>query len=98
MKFYGESIISKSGKIFDVIRTPGHTLGSVSLYSEAEKVLFSGDTLFKEGVGRWDLGGNYSELSNSIDKLKALPDATEVFPGHGEFTTIAFEKENNPYF
>ncbi len=95
--FYDKSITRNGEKLFDVIKTPGHTPGSVCLYSKKDNVLFSGDTLFKEGVGRWDFGGNYSDLCKSIDKLKSLEESTLVFPGHGEFTTIAFEKENNPY-
>ncbi len=92
-KAYGKTI----GE-FEVIKTPGHTHGSVSIYSRKEKVLFSGDTLFRQGIGRWDLGGNYSELINSIEKLKQLDEDTEVFPGHGEFTSIGMEKMYNPYF
>lgn len=83
---------------FEIIRTPGHTLGSICLYSQEEKIIFSGDTIFKDGIGRWDLGGDYSSLLESIDKLKALPDETIVFPGHGNFTSIREEKQSNPYF
>lgn len=82
---------------FTVLRTPGHTMGSISLYSEDENVLFSGDTLFKYSVGRCDLGGNYSALLSSLEYLKTLPERTKVFPGHGEFTSIKEEKLHNPY-
>lgn len=82
---------------FKVLKTPGHTHGSVSLYSAKDKVLFSGDTLFYSGVGRWDLGGDYSSLANSLSLLIQLPDDTQVFPGHGSCTSIAHERKENPY-
>lgn len=77
---------------FRIIRTPGHTPGSVSLYAEAESVLFSGDTLFEGGEGRTDLGGNYLELKESLENLFSLPPATIVYPGHGESTKIGNER------
>jgi len=66
-----------------VINTPGHTIGGICLYSESEKILFTGDTIFFEGVGRTDLpGGDSRELKRSLRKLQAYE--TEVFyPGHG---------------
>ena len=93
----GENIIL-GDNLFYVIETPGHTKGSICLYSEKEKILFSGDTLFYESVGRWDLkGGNKKELFKSLDRLLKLPEDTVVYPGHGEKTTIGFEAINNPY-
>lgn len=82
---------------FEVIRTPGHTLGSLCLYNKENKVLFSGDTLFRSGIGRTDLGGDYSLMLKSLDKLKTLDPDTTVLPGHGEFTTIKDEIKYNPY-
>lgn len=84
---------------FRVIETPGHTVGSMCLYCEAENMLFAGDTLFYQSVGRTDLlTGDYASIISSIKtKLLILPDSTKVFPGHGEPTTIQFEKANNPY-
>lgn len=78
-----------------VIETPGHTEGGLS-YLIDEK-LFSGDTLFKNYVGRTDLpGGNFAKLENSIrNVLYKLDDTTEVFPGHNEMTTIGYEKKHN---
>lgn len=77
-----------------IIHTPGHTQGSICLF--IKNVLFSGDTLFKEGIGRTDLpGGNYDKEIDSIKKLLKLPKETLVFPGHGERTTIKHELDNN---
>ena len=84
---------------FKVIETPGHTLGGVSYYDEADSVLFSGDTLFYGTIGRTDLaGGDYDTIIRSImDKLMGLPGGTEVLPGHGCATTIAREAASNPF-
>jgi len=83
-----------------VFHTPGHSPGSICLYSETKKVLFSGDTLFFEGVGRTDLeGGDPESLERSIrEKLFTLPPETRVFPGHGPQTTIERELRYNPFF
>lgn len=76
-----------------IIHTPGHTPGSVCLYFPEERKLFSGDTLFRCGYGRTDLpGGNYGQLISSLEQLMTLPPETEVFPGHGESTTIGYER------
>ena len=82
---------------FEVIHTPGHTRGGICLYGEG--VLFSGDTLFNYGVGRFDLpGGDYEQLMNSLQvSLLALPDETVVYPGHGPRTTIGAERRSNPF-
>ena len=74
---------------FDVISTPGHTPGSVCFYFEKQKVIFTGDTLFKNGAGRTDF--SYSsppDLKNSLKKIFSLPGETVVYPGHGVETTI----------
>ncbi len=78
-----------------VIETPGHTEGCICLYDDG--ILFSGDTLFFGSVGRWDFPGGSlrEELSSIREKLFLLPGETRVYPGHGESTTIAYEKENN---
>lgn len=80
-----------------VIATPGHTVGGMSLY--AEKVLFSGDTLFSGSIGRTDFpGGSFEVIADSIrTRLYTLPEDTVVYPGHGEFTTIGEEKRGNMY-
>ena len=85
------------GYDIECISTPGHTFGGFSFYIESEKTLFSGDTLFKDTFGRIDLyGGSFEAIKNSIiHKLFLLPDDTIVYPGHGEMTSIGYEKENN---
>ena len=84
---------------FQVLDTPGHTPGSISLFLPAEGKLIAGDTLFRESVGRTDLpGGNSKKIVQSItSKLFTLPDETVVVPGHGPNTTIAHEKQFNPF-
>ena len=82
---------------FLVIHTPGHTEGGICLLGHG--VLFSGDTLFNYGIGRYDLpGGNYSQLMDSLQtKLMVLADDTVVYPGHGPDTTIGTERRGNPF-
>lgn len=83
---------------FQMIPTPGHKEDSVCFYFEKEKVLFTGDTLFQESIGRTDLpGGDMPTLIRSLEILKKLPDDTQVYPGHGYPTTIGHEKAYNPY-
>lgn len=81
------------------IHTPGHTEGGMCIYVKEAKALFSGDTLFRQSIGRTDFpGGSYKEIMDSIrKKLFLLPDDTNVFPGHMGMTSIGFEKENNPF-
>lgn len=83
----------------EVRYTPGHADGHIILYFSDQKVVFTGDVLFKESIGRSDLPtGDYDVLKNSIlTKLFTLPEETVVYPGHGPETTIAYEKENNPF-
>ena len=87
------------GSDLTVIHTPGHSPGGISLYSESQNFLFSGDTLFFEGIGRTDLpGGDLEKLMDSIHrKLLTLPDVTRVFPGHGPFSSIERERKHNPF-
>jgi glyoxylase-like metal-dependent hydrolase (beta-lactamase superfamily II) len=84
---------------FHVMHTPGHTQGSICLWIPSESKLIAGDTLFRESIGRTDLpGGDGNMILRSIrDKLFALPDPTEVIPGHGPLTSIGREKEFNPF-
>lgn len=76
---------------FKVIHTPGHTKGSICLYSEKDSLLLSGDTLFCGGYGRTDLGGSMTDMQASLARLSQLPLETKVLPGHGDPTTIGRE-------
>jgi hydroxyacylglutathione hydrolase len=91
-------IIKIGGLELEVIHTPGHTPGGICL--KCGDILFSGDTLFFEGIGRTDLpGGDQRAIIKSIrEKLLTLPDNVRVFPGHGGQTTIGHEKKFNPLF
>ena len=84
---------------FEVLASPGHTPGGVCLYLEAERALFSGDSLFAGSIGRTDFpGGNHWQLIRSLQHLlKTLPADVTVYPGHGPATTIARERQYNPY-
>ncbi len=82
-----------------IIHTPGHTPGGICIYIPAEKSLISGDTLFDRSIGRTDFGYSSTEaLVQAVgEKLYALPDDTEVYPGHGTNTSIGQEKKSNPF-
>jgi hydroxyacylglutathione hydrolase len=84
---------------FQVLHTPGHTQGSISLWIPAENKLVAGDTLFRDSIGRTDLpGGDGRQILRSIHtKLMTLPADATVIPGHGPNTTIGREKERNPF-
>lgn len=83
---------------FKVIHTPGHTMGSVCYHCVEENFILVGDTLFQGSVGRTDLmGGDFAKLSDSLTKLMQLPDEVDVMCGHGEDTTIGYERTHNPY-
>lgn len=90
----------KIGKgILKVLHVPGHSPGSIALYDKSDGWVIVGDTLFEGSIGRTDLmGGSHSQLIKAInDKLLTLPADTVVYPGHGNPTTIGYERENNPY-
>lgn len=92
--------VLKIGEISSsVIHTPGHTEGSICVYFPAEKKLIAGDTLFAGSIGRTDLpGGSMDKIMRSLHtQVLALPDETEVVPGHGPLTTIGEERETNPF-
>lgn len=94
----GESVAFGSHSL-SVIATPGHTPGGVCYYCAAERVLFSGDSLFRREIGRCDLpGGNEAQLIGALkSRVLTLPDDTAVLPGHGEATTVGEERRENRY-
>lgn len=84
---------------FSLFHTPGHSPGSISYYYKEEDIIFSGDVLFQQGIGRTDLvGGNQDVLLQSIHQhLLTLPESTIVASGHGPLTTIGAEMVHNPF-
>lgn len=94
----GKLVIPDMDIEVEVITTPGHKEDAVCYYLPKEKMIFTGDTLFQESIGRTDLpGGDMTTLIRSLSKLVSLPEHTQVYPGHGYPTTIAHEKLYNPY-
>jgi len=93
------SVVEQAGIRLEVLHTPGHTPGGICLYSRKEQIVFVGDTLFADSIGRTDMpGGSTAQLIKSIkEKLLTLPDETIVYPGHGPQTTIGRERKYNPY-
>lgn len=94
-----EEVLKLAGFSIRVFHTPGHTPGGCCYYIPMEDVLFSGDTLFCQSVGRTDFpGGSMSQLVRGIrEKLMVLPECTKVYPGHMDTTTIEQERQWNPY-
>jgi glyoxylase-like metal-dependent hydrolase (beta-lactamase superfamily II) len=96
---HNNDTITLGNTTLQVLHVPGHSQGGIAIYSAADGVVFSGDSLFCGSIGRTDLtGGNELQLIESIQtKLLTLPDSTIVLPGHGPHTSIAAEKAHNPY-
>ena len=97
-KFIEDNEIIKLGNLeIKVIHTPGHTQGGVCYYVDGN--LFSGDTIFRESVGRCDLpGGDYNQIVDSIEqRIFTLPDEVVIYPGHGKTTTVGWEKVHNSF-
>ena len=94
-----QDIIEQADIKLQVLHTPGHTPGGISLYSKDDGVVFVGDSLFADSVGRTDFpGGSMQQLIEGIKtRLLTLPEETKVYPGHGPATTIAREKKYNQY-
>ncbi len=82
-----------------VLHVPGHSPGSIALYSESGKFVLTGDLLFSGGIGRTDLpGGDYDTILKSIkEKILVLPEDVTVMPGHGSYTTVGDERRSNPF-
>ena len=98
----GDEVLPFGQREARVLHTPGHTPGSLCFFVERSgeiPLLFSGDTLFRQSIGRTDLwGGSFEQLTSSIrERLFSLPEATVVIPGHGPSTTIGAEREGNPF-
>lgn len=96
----GEQITLDDQHWLEVIATPGHTHGGICLLlvrNGKPETLFSGDTLFAGSIGRLDIGGNLTDMKNSLKRLMTLPDHVEVHPGHGPSTTIGAERRSNPF-
>ena len=90
--------ITFGNHVLSVIKTPGHSQGSVCFYCKEENLLFTGDTLFRRSVGRTDFkGGSMMQIIQSLRRIAQLNDETDVLPGHGPATTIGDELANNPF-
>ena len=93
-----EPMLHLAGMDIRCLFTPGHKEDCVCYYLQADNLMFSGDTLFRESIGRTDLpGGNYQQLMQSLRYLTQLPADTTVYPGHSEPTTIGHEQRYNPF-
>ena len=95
----GKESIKFGNTELKIIPTPGHTPGHVAFYEPESKVLFTGDTLFRESIGRTDLpGGDYSWIMRSIiENILPLGDDVKIYPGHGETSDIGHESMYNPF-
>lgn len=97
----GTATVTQGNVTFTVIETPGHTAGSVCILCKDENgqnIMFSGDTLFKDSIGRSDgFSGDTETLYRSLDRLKALDGNYIIYPGHGESTTLDAERRYNPF-
>ena len=84
---------------YEVIKTPGHTKDSLTFYFPTEKIMFTGDFLFKGTIGRMDLpGGSIKDMKESLDKIKEYSNDITIYPGHGEESNLGEEKENFKYY
>lgn len=84
---------------YEIIKTPGHTDDSISIYFAKEKYLVSGDLIFYHSIGRYDFkNSSYKDLKYSLDKISKLPIETKIFPGHGNITTLKEEQKFFKYY
>lgn len=104
VKIFKKSSVIDEGEItigdfsFKVIFTPGHSKDSISFYFSDEQVMFVGDFVFQESIGRCDLpGGSDVEMKESLEKLKKYSKEITLYPGHGDITTLDYEMSHNPY-
>ncbi len=96
--FYDKQVFTMAGVQFEVLHTPGHTKGGCCFYVKDDNVLFCGDTIFNGSVGRTDLySGSMRALADSIrERIMTLPDDTKLYSGHGDATTVGYERKYNP--
>lgn len=96
---YARDKVELGNDVLKVLFTPGHSPGSICFYCAEQGFVIGGDVLFRQSIGRTDLpGGDYETLLTSIrDELMTLPPDTVIYPGHGEQTTIGYEKKHNPF-
>ena len=83
---------------FETINTPGHTFDSRSFYFPDHKIMFTGDFIFKNAIGRIDLGGNLNDMKDSLKMIMNYSDDITLYPGHGPITSLKAEKENFKYY
>lgn len=96
LSYYNVEInnINNNNFNFIMLETPGHTFDSRTFYFLKEKIMFCGDFLFKNGIGRTDLGGNQKDMINSLHEIEKYDDEITIYPGHGPSTTLGQEKRN----
>lgn len=96
--FHDKQAVSMAGITFEVLHTPGHTKGGCCFYDAQDQVLFCGDTIFNGSVGRTDFySGSMKVLGDSIrERIMTLPDDVKLYPGHGDATTVGYERKYNP--
>ena len=94
-----KDVIDFGSEKLEILYAPGHSKGHLMFYHAADKLLMAGDVIFRESIGRTDLpGGDFKTLEESIkNQVYTLPDAVEIYPGHGSRTTVGHEKNNNPF-
>ena len=84
--------------IYKEIETPGHTMESKTFYFEKDKMMFAGDFIFYNSIGRTDLGGSDTLMQKSLNEISKYPDDITIYPGHGPKTTLGHEKKNFKYY
>lgn len=96
LSYYNVEInnINNNNFNFIMLETPGHTFDSRTFYFPKEKIMFCGDFLFKNGIGRTDLGGNQKDMINSLHEIEKYDDEITIYPGHGPSTTLGQERRN----
>lgn len=84
---------------YEIIETPGHTFDSKTFYFKDENIMFDGDFIFKDGIGRTDLGGSDKDMQNSLKMIEQYDENIKLYPGHGPSTTLKEEKKHfNMYY